>query len=64
MLPVPVISRSPGTVRLNGQNAVIAVLIVQFPATSVPPTAAQVRRRRLARQPHRQDEGRDHDHCQ
>jgi hypothetical protein len=42
MLPVPVISRSPGTVRSNGQNAVIGVLIVQSPLTSTPPTAAQV----------------------
>ena len=42
MLPVLVISRSPGTVRSNGQNAVIGVLIVQFPPTSIPPTAAQV----------------------
>ena len=42
MLPVLVISRSPGTVRSNGQNAVIGVLIVQFPPTSIPPTSVQV----------------------
>jgi hypothetical protein len=42
ILPVPVISRSPGTSRSIGQNAVIGVLIVQSPPTSVPPMPAQV----------------------
>jgi hypothetical protein len=42
MLPVLVISRSPGITRSIGQNAVTGVLIVQSPPTSVPPTPAQV----------------------